>query len=174
MCFCIFFLSFLSLSIKYPNSIRVMLRFFSVAKQRSCLRDKAAISLCLPRLWRNFKSWKSQWWFSVCFLGFFSITLNHLDIKKNLFSELSWKGMADSGQMSFSWYLMGWCLLCMSKLSMWRKKKKKKGKSECTYHWKACSAFFGCFLVLFLFYTQCMCYLWSCFWDVHWFKKNLL
>lgn len=30
-----------------------------------------------------------------------------------------------------------------------------------------------CFLwlFLFLFYTQCMYYLWSCFWGVHWFKR---
>lgn len=26
-------------------------------------------------------------------------------------------------------------------------------------------------LFLFLFYTQCVYYLWSCFWDVHWLKR---
>lgn len=84
-------------------------------------------------------------------------------MKSKTVSELSWRTKLVPDQISFSWYLMGWCLWCMSRLSIWHSAKKKK-----TY-----SSLEGmlCFLwlFLFLFYTQCMYYL--CFWDVHWFKR---
>lgn len=43
----------------------------------------------------------------------------------------------------------------MSRLSIWQKKDKKK--SECTCHWKACSAFSGCFCSSFI-HSVCTIY----------------
>lgn len=46
----------------------------------------------------------------------------------------------------------------------------KKGKKRWMYpslEGMLCSLW----LFLFLFYTQCMYYLWPCFWGVHWFKR---
>lgn len=62
----------------------------------------------------------------------------------------------------------------MSQLSIWysaKKKKKKKRfkKSECTCHWKACSAFSGCFCSSFI-HSVCTIYD-HAFWGVHWLKR---
>lgn len=48
-----------------------------------------------------------------------------------------------------------------------KKKKKSKKKSECTCHWKACSAFSGCFCSSFI-HSVCTIY---AFLGVHWFKR---
>lgn len=49
------------------------------------------------------------------------------------------------------------------------KTKKEFKKSECTCHWKACSAFSGCFCSSFI-HSVCTIYD-HAFWGVHWFKR---
>lgn len=72
------------------------------------------------------------------------------------------------GEISLCWYFMGWSLY-MSRLSYGTRPPKKDLKKWMYLSLEGMLCFL--WLFWFLFYTQCMYYLWSCFWGVHWFKR---
>ena len=105
-------------------------------------------------------------------LSFYDLSCRPVWKKKKAVLEVSWKDESDSWSNIFT-LIFCWNGLCSCPGCQYGKKRRKK-KRKLKKKWMYLSLEgMLCFLwlFLFLFYTQCMYYLWSCFWGVHWFKR---